>query len=524
MKLENGTDAVPYYGYDGRDGATAVPAGARLERRGDEDRARQEHLPRLQGRPDGPGRRATTTARTSSSRATSAGRPGSITRINLDADGAHRVTLMATQTDAGVPLRRSTARPGIRSPRSCSSRPRAARTSSIYQATPDFPSHRSTSRTSSAALASRASRTTSRATSTSSRTSAEDEWPDRPSGRQHLGQRGTKQPNSFIYRFMPNDASDLRAGGKLQALQVIVGGNPLKFTQPASSSAADVAAAANTDISGANSAGYVALHTYGTSFATKWITSAPRRRRRRFPGADDNALAKAAGRDAVQAARERRVPAGLEVQGALLRRDRRHRQPHLRRRRPAPNPNLPACTTPNVTGGFRTIFKLVQSPKSDDGTISVLYNGDQAHAGFDNVAFFSKDQHRVRRGRGRHAAHAAERARLRLAVRRHARTTRTAPSRSRFIAEGRDASATIDSGLSRLDAASRTRATTRSPASSSPTATRACTGCSASDDPKPFKPDGKWRAFWTQQHGDNDTWELIAGSKGDHGPPGPNDD
>src|SRR5262249_10939311 len=59
---------------------------------------------------------------------------------------------------------------------------------------------------------------------------------------------------------------------------------------------------------------------------------------------------------------------------------------------PAPNPSLGACTTPNVTGGFTTVFKLSQSPTSDNGSISVLYNGDAAHAGFDNLPFFSKDQ------------------------------------------------------------------------------------------------------------------------------------
>ena len=36
--------------------------------------------------------------------ATAAGAGAAITRINLDADGAHRVTLLATQTQAGAPL------------------------------------------------------------------------------------------------------------------------------------------------------------------------------------------------------------------------------------------------------------------------------------------------------------------------------------------------------------------------------------------------------------------------------------
>ena len=38
-----------------------------------------------------------------------------------------------------------------------------------------------------------------------------------------------KQPNSFVYRFLPNDVSDLSKGGKLQALQVLIDGKPLIF-------------------------------------------------------------------------------------------------------------------------------------------------------------------------------------------------------------------------------------------------------------------------------------------------------
>src|SRR5262249_46753234 len=41
--------------------------------------------------------------------------------------------------------------------------------------------------------------------------------------------KAAKQPNSFIYRFTPTDRSDLTAGGKLEALQVSIGGNPVTF-------------------------------------------------------------------------------------------------------------------------------------------------------------------------------------------------------------------------------------------------------------------------------------------------------
>ena len=50
-----------------------------------------------------------------------------ITRINLDADAAHRVTKLAeTEADGKIRFPRSTARPGIRSRSGCCSAPRAA--------------------------------------------------------------------------------------------------------------------------------------------------------------------------------------------------------------------------------------------------------------------------------------------------------------------------------------------------------------------------------------------------------------
>ena len=82
----------------------------------------------------------------------------------------------------------------------------------------------------------------------------------------------------------------------------------------------------------------------------------------------------------------------------------------------------------------------------------------------------------------------------------------------RFIAEGRDASATIDSALLGLSLPS---------SMFSNDGDNEITGIHVSDGdpkkggilgakkPKPFNKDGKWRAFWTQQHGDNVTCELV---------------
>ena len=68
---------------------------------------------------------------------------------------------------------------------------------------------------------------------------------------------GGKKPNSYVYRFEPADKTDLSKGGTLQALQVLrKGGTPITAAQLS-------ADPASPDI--------VALHTYGKSFATRWV-------------------------------------------------------------------------------------------------------------------------------------------------------------------------------------------------------------------------------------------------------------
>src|SRR5207237_103304 len=57
--------------------------------------------------------------------------------------------------------------------------------------------------------------------------------PNNPNG----ATKTAANPNSFVYRFVPNNIADLSAGGKLQALQVSIDGQAVKFvavdaTQP----------------------------------------------------------------------------------------------------------------------------------------------------------------------------------------------------------------------------------------------------------------------------------------------------
>src|SRR5262249_40008414 len=82
---------------------------------------------------------------------------------------------------------------------------------------------------------------------------------------------------------------------------------------------------------------------------------------------------------------------------------------------------------------------------------------------------------------------------------------------TRFIAEGRDASATIDSGLSGTGNEGDNEITGIHVSDGDP----GMHGILGAKIPNAFH-DG-WRAFWTQQHGDNPTYELIAAPKAHEG-------
>ena len=210
-----------------------------------------------------------------------------------------------------------------------------------------------------------------------------------------------KQPNSFVYRFKPYDPTDLTKGGKLQVLQVgslQTPGQPIAFNGTASGS--PTAAQADADILSADTKD---LHTYGHTFATKFVTihdTADRRdravqRERRREGREGHA---------VQAAGERAVPAGQRASG---------RSSSTRRATPttARRPRRTSAASAESSGcdlnwpglGHRQAAALLQGrsgahrPRQRDVPV--------------------EDEDRVRRGRGRHAAHAAQRARLGVAVR-----------------------------------------------------------------------------------------------------------
>ncbi len=176
---------------------------------------------------------------------------GIITRINLDADAAHRVTLLAEKDTNGVPLQTIDGSTWYPFSRRLLFSTEAGNTGRVYQATLDVPAVVEDL----SGVMGLGSYEGMQADSSGNIVIVEDLGGSAGTSNPHA-----KQPNSFLYRFIPNNPRDLKAGGKLQALQVtsLRTGAPIVFHS----------GQADADI---KSDDMLDLHTYGKVFDAKWI-------------------------------------------------------------------------------------------------------------------------------------------------------------------------------------------------------------------------------------------------------------
>jgi hypothetical protein len=277
---------------------------------------------------------------------------------------------------------------------------------------------------------------------------------------------GGKKPNSYVYRFTPVDKTDLTKGGTLQALQVMRrDGSPITASQlsadPTSQDIAD-------------------LHNLRRSFATTWV---------------DVHTGTAAFDSTASAASASATPFKRPENGVF---------------RPGTGfgefyftETGDTSTASTLPGAYGAVFRLTQeSPSATGGRLAAVAVGDRDHTGFDNIAFATKDRLLVVEDAGdslhqqRNALDSGFQLDLGDKGSRGGRLTR-------WLAEGRDASALYDA--------------TTSPGYND--GDNEITGIHVSDGdpsvggllgakaPRPF--DGSWRVFWTQQHGDNITWEIT---------------
>jgi hypothetical protein len=162
----------------------------------------------------------------------------------------------------------------------------------------------------------------------------------------------------------------------------------------------------------------------------------------------------------------------------------------------------------NTAGGWGSIMKLSQSgPGADTGTLSLFYKPDGAHSSLDNVTFLSKNIVTFGQdmGDGLHTQLNALDSAFTWDVTRDYSDPANLPVR--WLAEGRDASATLDGSATPIGFG-------KNDGDNETTGIFVSDGDSGVDgilgNEVPDLSEGQWRWFYTQQHGDNPTYEVLV--------------
>ena len=283
-----------------------------------------------------------------------------------------------------------------------------------------------------------------------------------------------KQPNSFIYRFVPKDAADLTKGGRLQALQAFVHGHAVRFH-------------ANDPSGDVFSHDHLLLNTPGTSWPVRWVT-VHNTATDGFSPFDANAAAKAAGATPFLRPENLQFQPGTRFGTFVF---------DATGDTNADSGNVPALA---ARGSWGAIFR-VRIGGRGRGRLSILVLGDARHASFDNLAFADRDTLLAAEDRGDTLHEQLNRLDSIWAY------SMSDPEHPvRFLAEGRDEAAEIDAGY--LDAGT---------SGFQNDGDNEVTGLHVSSG-SPFVAGMQGRLgsfagarwFFTQQHGENNLWEILS--------------
>src|SRR5215813_3793965 len=172
-----------------------------------------------------------------------------------------------------------------------------------------------------------------------------------------------KNPNSFVYRFVPLDRSDL-THGKLQALQVSINGSPVAFV-PVDDQHPD---------GDTRSENQLLLHTVGASWPVQWVTVHDTEIDGTDPF-DANALAKAVGATPFKRPENGQFQPGSNFQTFVF--------------DVTGDTDNTAGSDPVLAarGAWGGIFRLDLDAGGATGNISLVVLGDADHAAFDNITF-----------------------------------------------------------------------------------------------------------------------------------------
>jgi hypothetical protein len=295
-----------------------------------------------------------------------------------------------------------------------------------------------------------------------------------------------KRPNSFIYRYVPASPGDL-VHGKLQVLQVLnSSGQPITFESQAA----------------VNNPDQVALHSYGQTFRTSWITIHDSATQGNAPF-NANTAAKAA----------HATPFKRPENGVFQPSD------GFRNFFFTETGDTDATSVENSTaGGWGSLFQLTQSsPSADTGRIRVFYKGDQVHSGVDNIGFISATQLGAVEDAG-DLLHTQRSALDSGYVWDITKNYASGAQPTRWLAEGRDASATIDSSFGGFGKNDSDNEITGLHVSNGDPSVQGILGTAkpnfgtgAADNDNNGK--ATWRWFYTQQHSENVTYEVLPAGR-----------
>ena len=472
-RLENGTAEIPYYGYLGDGPMVPLPGTTTEATKTEPDKNTYLVLDGQTGGDAGYsyGHHFLYQGHE--------GGAGYITRVNLDADQQHRVTLMASTDVQGNPLPTydgSTYDPFAKRLLFTSE---DGTTGGVWQATLGYPSQ---VRNLSGSLGNGGYEGVQN-------DSSGNVWViEDVGGSTTTANPNAKQPNSFVYRFVPTQPGSLTQG-RLQALRVVSNDTGRAIAFHAGNPDGDITSTDRAD-----------LHTYGMKFATRWVTI------------HDTATDGTAPFSANAAAKTAKATPFKRPENGMFRPGSGFGQFYFTE---TGDTNLDTEAGARL-GGFGAVYRLTQSSPDDNvGTLSMLYRGDAAHSGFDNLAFFGSTKLVVVEDAGDtlHGQRNALDSGYLFDTRTHYGESLQRPLR--ILAEGRDASATIDSGLSDADTPNYqndgdNEITGIHVSNGDPTQA----GILGAQIPQPFVNASGWRAFYTAQHGDNVTYVIVKNRLG----------
>jgi hypothetical protein len=270
-----------------------------------------------------------------------------------------------------------------------------------------------------------------------------------------------RQPNSFVYRFVPYNPADFSQGGKMQALQVSIDTQPVVFH-------------ADDPVGDTFSLEQLRLHTPGTFYPVQWVTIHDTAVDGTDPF-DANAAAKTALATPFKRPENMAFLPGSNFLTFFF--------------DATGDTDADAGNTVALAerGTWGSIFRVDLNSDRESGLISIFVLGDKIHAGFDNMSFANATQLLVAEDRGNELH-----TQLNHLDSVWAYSVDGSIPPLRFIALGRDATA-LSVGED-----------------NEPTGLHVSSGGSLPEDlPGTLENLSNARAFLTMQHGDNVLWEIL---------------